>query len=116
MGGNWGSWTLCSITSGTKSRQRPCNNPAPENGGRSCGGSSSETVKCAVNGNWGSWGSWSICDNGGTKTRRRTCNNPAPLSGGRSCSGSSIERASCTCDGGWRCCSSSNKCDVGQGD
>uniref|UniRef100_A0A3P9IZ66 Complement C8 alpha chain n=1 Tax=Oryzias latipes TaxID=8090 RepID=A0A3P9IZ66_ORYLA len=40
----WGSWSSCS--SRKKSRTRTCNNPAPERGGATCLGSSSQTQNC----------------------------------------------------------------------
>uniref|UniRef100_A0A3Q2PII5 Complement C8 alpha chain n=1 Tax=Fundulus heteroclitus TaxID=8078 RepID=A0A3Q2PII5_FUNHE len=40
----WGSWSSCS--SGTKSRTRVCNNPAPDMGGAACLGSATQTHRC----------------------------------------------------------------------
>ncbi|XP_030631603.1 complement component C8 alpha chain isoform X2 [Chanos chanos] len=40
----WGSWSSC--VSGKKTRQRQCNNPAPENNGVPCQGSSEQTQHC----------------------------------------------------------------------
>ena len=50
INGNWGPWydtTKCSKTcgNGVKTRQRKCNNPAP-NGGTPCHGPSVQTIKC----------------------------------------------------------------------
>ena len=41
MNGNWGQWTdvgTCTKTcgSGTVTKRRECNNPAPSNGGKQC--------------------------------------------------------------------------------
>ncbi|GAA6095358.1 complement component C8 alpha chain, partial [Tachysurus ichikawai] len=40
----WSSWSSCS--SGTKTRRRECNNPAPKDGGFQCGGNSVQTRRC----------------------------------------------------------------------
>ncbi|XP_063795362.1 complement component C8 beta chain [Pseudophryne corroboree] len=40
----WSSWTPCS--GGNQSRQRQCNNPSPQNGGRACDGAPSDSRKC----------------------------------------------------------------------
>ncbi|XP_037537454.1 complement component C8 alpha chain [Nematolebias whitei] len=40
----WGSWSSC--VSGRRSRTRVCNNPAPEGGGASCLGSSTQNQNC----------------------------------------------------------------------
>ncbi|XP_051043971.1 complement component C8 beta chain isoform X2 [Phodopus roborovskii] len=40
----WSDWSACS--GGHKTRQRQCNNPLPQKGGRSCSGPASETVNC----------------------------------------------------------------------
>lgn len=44
--GPWGSWASCNTETGTKTRSRSCNKPAPENGGSLCPGPSSSTDKC----------------------------------------------------------------------
>ena len=46
--GSWGSWGSCNSATGNKKRTRSCNNPAPENGGSLCPGSSSLTDKCKI--------------------------------------------------------------------
>ena len=47
---NWSAWTACTkkYGGGTKDRARECNNPVPQNGGKTCDtlGSSKETVSC----------------------------------------------------------------------
>ncbi|KAK3095044.1 hypothetical protein FSP39_009582, partial [Pinctada imbricata] len=123
--GGWGSWASCtrSCGSGTKTRYRSCNNPAPSNGGNQCSGSSSHstscnTHSCPIHGGWSSWGSYGSCSKtcaSGTKTRSRSCNNPAPQHGGNSCSGSSSSSASCnthSCPihGGWSSWGSYGSC------
>ncbi|XP_041658962.1 complement component C8 alpha chain isoform X2 [Cheilinus undulatus] len=40
----WGAWSSCS--SGRKTRTRTCDNPAPDGGGRTCLGSSSQSQRC----------------------------------------------------------------------
>ncbi|KAK3083453.1 hypothetical protein FSP39_022988 [Pinctada imbricata] len=113
---SWGSWNSCSKTcgSGSQSRTRACNNPAPRHGGASCSGSTSSiqncnTNHCPIDGKWGSWGRWGSCSltcGGGTQTRSRSCSDPAPKYGGASCSGGAsssqaCNTASCPIDGAW---------------
>ena len=47
----WGSWTSCSKTcgTGTGSRNRQCDNPAPAHGGEDCQGSDNESGDCYIN-------------------------------------------------------------------
>uniref|UniRef100_A0A8C5ZL41 Complement component C8 beta chain n=1 Tax=Marmota marmota marmota TaxID=9994 RepID=A0A8C5ZL41_MARMA len=40
----WSQWSPCS--GGHKTRQRQCNNPLPQNGGRPCSGPAGETLRC----------------------------------------------------------------------
>ncbi|XP_036035781.1 complement component C8 beta chain isoform X1 [Onychomys torridus] len=40
----WSNWSACS--GGSKIRQRQCNNPLPQKGGRPCSGPASETLNC----------------------------------------------------------------------
>jgi len=46
----WDNWGPCDVTcgSGTKSRARFCDNPAPINGGDMCVGTSTETSQCTL--------------------------------------------------------------------
>lgn len=50
--GHWGSWstTSCSVTcgSGTKYRNRICNNPSPSDGGKHCVGKDTELSQCRL--------------------------------------------------------------------
>ena len=53
VNGNWGSWTAwgsCKVTCGTgsKSRSRVCDNPAPEHGGADCVGDEEEQEGCIL--------------------------------------------------------------------
>ena len=53
VNGNWGSWTAFSAcskscASGTQSRSRLCNSPAPANGGAACVGSATESATCST--------------------------------------------------------------------
>lgn len=103
--GAWGGWSACSKTcgGGTMFKSRTCSNPAPQNGGRTCAGLSTQSQSCnsspcKVNGNWAAWGEWGICSKtcgGGYRRRDRTCTNPAPHNGGLACQGSSVQLANC---------------------
>ena len=107
--GNWSPWSdysYCSVTCGfgTRTRQRICNNPPPQFGGRPCEGNSKESIgcdmgiACAVDGNWNSWYEWSICSvtcGVGERERRRECDNPPPSYGGRDCPGKGYEISTC---------------------
>lgn len=44
----WSDWTSCTATcaGGDKIRTRTCTDPAPENGGAECEGSSSQSITC----------------------------------------------------------------------
>ncbi|XP_052229809.1 uncharacterized protein LOC127843943 [Dreissena polymorpha] len=96
--GSWGSWSSCNARC-NQTRSRPCNNPAPEHGGRNCDGNSTQIQSCVdtcqVDGQWGSWGSWSSCNSRCNQTRSRPCNNPAPKHGGRNCAGNSTQTQNC---------------------
>ncbi|KAL3886510.1 hypothetical protein ACJMK2_026495 [Sinanodonta woodiana] len=96
----WESWSHCFCDTGTRTRHRQCNNPAPASGGSDCVGIRSEQSSCAdqcpVDGNWGTWGIWSNCMcNTGTHNRTRECNNPLPARGGDDCFGDQYEQESC---------------------
>ena len=48
--GSWGSYGSCSVTcpTGTKTRIRACDNPAPIHGGLDCPGSDTDTASCTM--------------------------------------------------------------------
>ncbi|KAL9959837.1 hypothetical protein ACROYT_G033195 [Oculina patagonica] len=132
--GNWGSWTAwssCSKTcgSGTKSRTRKCDNPAPSGGGANCVGNPSETINCfarhcPIDGGWTQWSQWSGCSltcGGGMRSRNRACTNPPPQHGGKPCPGNGFEQQvcnsqGCPVDGNWTNWSQWTACSVTCGD
>lgn len=97
----WGKWSACSKTcgkgSGERTRERFCNKPQPQNGGKDCSalGKNKETEsckpkakKCPVDGGYGPWTKWSKCSKtcgGGTQKRSRKCNKPRPVGRGKKC-------------------------------
>ncbi|XP_078377620.1 SCO-spondin-like [Oculina patagonica] len=112
----WAEWSTCSKTcgSGTQTRQRRCENPRPEHGGRQCEGPSEQarmcnTRNCPVDGQWSDWKEWTECTRtcgGGVQTRARTCTRPSPAHGGKDCVGRGDETRpcgtdSCPVDGNW---------------
>ncbi|KAL4224322.1 Scavenger receptor Cys-rich [Mactra antiquata] len=120
----WSQWSNCGVTcgSGTRSRLRQCDNPAPSGNGSPCVGSNTDTRQCTlspcpVNGGWSSWSPWGGCSTScgvGLRTRDRTCTSPTPEPNGQYCNGPSIDHLVCilqTCaDGGWSTWSHWSKC------
>ncbi|VDL94587.1 unnamed protein product [Schistocephalus solidus] len=105
--GEWGPWTHCSRScgGGIRRRQRRCDNPKPQFGGKPCGPpeAATETSEChenpcPVNGGWSNWASWSPCVGRcglGIQSRLRTCTEPVPQYGGHLCRGSAKEQRAC---------------------
>ncbi|XP_052280410.1 thrombospondin-2-like isoform X1 [Dreissena polymorpha] len=132
--GNWNtwlSWTVCDVTcgNGTRSRDRACTNPAPQNGGQDCIGSSvtSETCSMAVcptvHGSWSEWSSWGSCSvtcDIGLQRRDRGCDTPYPALGGDHCFGDSRDDRICYesafANGGWSPWEQWSSCSVTCGD
>ena len=106
----WKSWSACSVTCGIgeQIRQRNCNNPSPEFGGKKCEGQElqmracSKTV-CAIDGGWSVWSNWTDCTarcGNGLRIRTRTCDNPLPQNRGQNCTGDKVMTEKChvNCD------------------
>ena len=128
----WGFWSLCDAPCGFgwKFRERQCNNPVPQNGGRDCVGDYREKaeciaeVPCAVDGKWSAWGEWEVCSAScgkGKHRRYRLCNAPAPQYGGVDCTGPSYQENECdtlipcAINGGWTLWSKWSFCSVSCG-
>ncbi|CAC5393669.1 unnamed protein product [Mytilus coruscus] len=134
VNGGWSSWSTkiiwrndCSTKCGqgieTGYKTRTCTNPAPQYGGSSCSGSSTQTQQrsckikeCPIDGGWTSFSkfTWNndcsaACGVGvETGYRTRSCSNPTPAHGGKACSGAATEKATRSCkikecpiDGQW---------------
>ncbi|XP_046353300.2 coadhesin-like isoform X1 [Haliotis rufescens] len=131
--GGWSDWTEfadegeCSVPCGggdlQQKRNRDCNTPTPEHGGRQCEGNSTQTSvvpcnthECPVHGGWSEYSDWTHDDEcpvtcGGSpimESRSRSCDAPAPAHGGEDCEGSATESRPgvcnnnpCPVNGGW---------------
>ncbi|XP_033105528.1 hemicentin-1-like isoform X2 [Anneissia japonica] len=112
--GPWTPWEPCSKTCGRgiRTRERKCNNPAPQYGGRECQGRTTEQVlcimgECRIDGHWLEWDEWSECSatcGEGTMQRQRRC--LPPINGGEPCEGRPFEVDTCSLgpciyNGGW---------------
>ncbi|XP_062508236.1 A disintegrin and metalloproteinase with thrombospondin motifs adt-1-like [Corticium candelabrum] len=127
--GQWSDWNLtaCSKTcgGGYRWRFRECNNPPPNDAGRSCAGKSRipelcNNECCPVNGEWSGWSSWSECSKKcgrpfGRHLRTRKCDSPPPECGGHTCSGHNNEneicnKIECSVNGNWNAWNSWSPC------
>lgn len=106
----WSSWSQCTTTcftkgpaTGTRKRNRVCDNPVPQYGGTLCNGNATQqencnSQACPVHGGWTHWSDWSVCSvtcSQGIQVRFRTCSNPSPQHGGQNCSGNSSDLRNC---------------------
>ncbi|XP_076455301.1 hemicentin-1-like isoform X2 [Babylonia areolata] len=114
--GNWQPWSSCSVScgAGQRQRQRRCDNPPPQPGGRPCEGDDVQTDRCndgpcPIDGEWGVWEPWGPCSLScgvGAQQRRRQCNNPRPQFNGAPCQGEEVQQQPCrnqlcAVDGQW---------------
>merc|ERR1712098_384206 len=103
--GQWAHWSSCTKSCGTggRERERKCDNPTPQHGGKQCFGNFKENEDCNTNpcpgaGNWGHWSFWTTCPvtcGTGWHTRQRLCDNPPPKHGGADCEGKKQEKGAC---------------------
>jgi len=122
---DWSNYNACSVTcgGGSQRRERTCNNPVPQHGGKSCEGPTEQTKscnnqECPVDGGWTTWGAYGVCDKDcgyGTQTRTRSCAAPVPLHGGKNCVGETTStrrciKVECPVNGKWSAWSSYSGC------
>ncbi|WAR30605.1 HMCN1-like protein, partial [Mya arenaria] len=109
--GGWGYWSPCTLScgSGTRTRIRLCNNPAPQHDGLFCSGEESQLDYCNIHGGWTEWSDYGECSascGGGHRRRFRSCSSPPPSTNGRLCSGAIDDSQTCNSqpcpvDGRW---------------
>uniref|UniRef100_A0A3P9CEZ9 Uncharacterized protein n=1 Tax=Maylandia zebra TaxID=106582 RepID=A0A3P9CEZ9_9CICH len=112
----WSAWSQCSsrCDSGVQTRERLCNSPTPQHGGKSCSGPHIQTrdcnsQPCSVDGQWSAWTPWGHCSvscGAGLQSRYRFCSSPRPSGSGLPCTGPHHEDQcqsvpGCHVDGGW---------------
>uniref|UniRef100_A0A8C4WPB5 G-protein coupled receptors family 2 profile 1 domain-containing protein n=1 Tax=Eptatretus burgeri TaxID=7764 RepID=A0A8C4WPB5_EPTBU len=97
----WGTWTRCSVTCGSGTRQHGRDCVSPVHGGAECTGQWSETQSCTaspcpVHGVWSPWATWTHCSAScGPGIRRRSRRCLGPHQGGRPCLGVREETDTC---------------------
>merc|ERR1712048_1186546 len=74
----WSEWTKCGAEDKVQSRNRECNNPKPNFGGKNCDalGKKMEEKECPKPPTWTPWTPWTDCSvtcGSGTQSRSRTC-------------------------------------------
>ncbi|KAI8512763.1 Thrombospondin type 1 repeat-containing protein [Branchiostoma belcheri] len=132
--GGWSEWSGCSVTcgEGTRERTRSCDDPAPQQTGKPCEGSSQEIKVCSsaepcddgASGTWVEWSMWSTCRGPcglGKQYRTRRCKpkENSPLEGWMvaACVGDGREKKDCVPEGcpvhgGWSKWSNWTDCSV----
>ncbi|TRY79251.1 hypothetical protein TCAL_05813 [Tigriopus californicus] len=88
-------WSECNCATGTRSRKRVCNNPAPFQSGLYCLGNDTQTEACTGTNcsTWSTWGEWGDCQwpcGDSFRNRTRSCSTTES-----NCQGSSMEAKAC---------------------
>ncbi|KAL4216700.1 hypothetical protein ACF0H5_024423 [Mactra antiquata] len=120
---DWQTWSTCSKScdSGTRTRDRSCDNPTPKNGGNNCTGNMTEVESCN-NVTCPEWSHWfyepcsATCGNG-TMQRIRHCStgNDVDCGGGESVGRVFCNDGLCPVHGNWGSWSSYSQCSVSCG-
>ncbi|XP_065187399.1 SCO-spondin-like isoform X2 [Sycon ciliatum] len=123
--GNWSAVSTCNAPcgNGTSYRNRSCDSPSPQYGGKGCVGPAVEVFDCflrhcPIDGGFGNWSKWSVCSEDcgpGVENRTRECDNPIPQYGGLPCLGHTMQSQSCEVkpcpiDGRWSVWSNWTNC------